>query len=676
MDRNNSHILVIDPQAERAQEINSLLRNSGINVHVSHAADAVDMERLLRDLQPALCLLHPAAVPGVPLDKVCEAVARHRALLAILCTTRDVEVLKQALEECACIGVNADDPGQLTALVRHINRNGHTGRDLALLESHLAETQELYELLLNSTGDPVAYIHEGLHVAANAPYRAALGIRDDSALASLSLLELLRSEDRDLKALVRELGQGRCPATPLTVTVQPPTAEAFQARAYFSPARYQGEPCVQVLLRPLDVHGDIAPAPVLPHEERDPLTGALTRQAFMRALQRRLGSIDPQQHCALLYLQPDGGEQLVHELAPGQLDDYLLTLADAVRGHLQDAELLGRLGDCTFTVLALRSGKDELRQLGEKLLQQVGELGRQAENRGVPASASLGLLPLGEHDLDAGTALDQVRAAWRAASGAGDSLQPYRPALAATADQADDQQWLQRLRYALNNDDLYTVRQTIVDLDGNGEGLFENHTFLHEDNGDQPASAFLPAAERNALASSVDRHVIPGLLHAISGGGDRHIINISGNSVLDFSFPGWFQRQLQTADVEGRQVVLQIPAQAALADLRSTRRLIEELAPMGCAFSIAGIEDNRKHEALPEQLRLAYIKLAPELILGLPGNPARQQAVRRLVNVARHAGTEVLADQVLNSADVAALWQCGVKHMAGEFLQESSRVAG
>jgi EAL domain-containing protein (putative c-di-GMP-specific phosphodiesterase class I) len=189
-------------------------------------------------------------------------------------------------------------------------------------------------------------------------------------------------------------------------------------------------------------------------------------------------------------------------------------------------------------------------------------------------------------------------------------------------------------------------------------------------------SAFLAAAERNDLASTIDRQVIPGLLRAISGSGDRHIINISSNSVLDFSFPGWFERQLKTCDVEGSQVILQLSADAALQDLRTTRRLIDEIAPSGCGFSVAGMVDDRRHEKLPGQLDLAFIKLAPELTHNLRDNATQLQAVRNLVSVAGQSGTQVLAEKVDNSADMASLWQSGVKLLAGEFLQDSSRFAG
>jgi len=55
----NIFLLVIDPSAESSEEINSLLRNSGMNVHVLHAASIADAERQAREFKPALVVYRP-----------------------------------------------------------------------------------------------------------------------------------------------------------------------------------------------------------------------------------------------------------------------------------------------------------------------------------------------------------------------------------------------------------------------------------------------------------------------------------------------------------------------------------------------------------------------------------------------------------------------------------------
>ena len=50
---------------------------------------------------------------------------------------------------------------------------------------------------------------------------------------------------------------------------------------------------------------------------------------------------------------------------------------------------------------------------------------------------------------------------------------------------------------------------------------------MREEGGDIQAGEFMLAAERNDLGGTIDRHVIPQLMVAIAGTGDRHIISLS-----------------------------------------------------------------------------------------------------------------------------------------------------
>ena len=182
-----------------------------------------------------------------------------------------------------------------------------------------------------------------------------------------------------------------------------------------------------------------------------------------------------------------------------------------------------------------------------------------------------------------GTDAASLRKAFKEASIKGNTLVRYKPALTTVHTGEAERDWVERIRYALNNHDFYTVQQSIVDLEGENEGLFENRTFMREEESDTPANEFMIAAERNDLGSTIDRHVIPQLMLAITGTGDKHIITLSNNSILDLSFTHWFERMLKETEVVGSQLILQISAISAESNLKPTRRIIDELKELtGC----------------------------------------------------------------------------------------------
>jgi len=283
---------------------------------------------------------------------------------------------------------------------------------------------------------------------------------------------------------------------------------------------------------------------------------------------------------------------------------------------------------------------------------------------------------LGPLTRDAKGVIAHARQAFKQASNNGNSMVRFKPAFTTVSSGVVERDWVERIRYALNNRDFYTVQQSIVDLEGENEGFFENRTFMREDDGDTPASEFMLAAERNDLGSTIDRHIIPQLMLAIAGTGDKHIIPLSSNSILDFSFPHWFQRMLSETEVEGSQLVLQISAISAESNLKPTFRVIEELQPLGCNFVLSEFDNDRKTVQLLDHLPVNMVKLRPGLAKGLSTNTTNQEIIRAVVRAVEPHEITIIADEVEDASDLAVLWQCGVKLVTGDFLNEAPQVVG
>jgi EAL domain-containing protein (putative c-di-GMP-specific phosphodiesterase class I) len=268
-----------------------------------------------------------------------------------------------------------------------------------------------------------------------------------------------------------------------------------------------------------------------------------------------------------------------------------------------------------------------------------------------------------------------ARKAQAEAAALGDQLVVYRPQLTAVASVGSEQQWIDRLKQALGNNDFYSVQQSIIDLDGDSEQLLlENVTFMRGEAGDHPPTEFQAIADRSDLAGSIDRQVIPGLLKNLVESEERQIINLSGNSILDYAFPGWFAEQVKSSAVDGSRIVLQIAAQSALTNLRPAQRLIEELKPLGCLLSISEFDAERRTCQLLDHLDIAFVKLQRTLTKELTANAKQQESIRKIVEAAEPKGVAVIADEVPDTSSLAVLWQCGVKLIAGSFVKETTQV--
>jgi EAL domain-containing protein (putative c-di-GMP-specific phosphodiesterase class I) len=163
---------------------------------------------------------------------------------------------------------------------------------------------------------------------------------------------------------------------------------------------------------------------------------------------------------------------------------------------------------------------------------------------------------------------------------------------------------------------------------------------------------------------------------AIAGTGDRHIISLSSNSILDFSFPHWFQRMMKETEVVGSQLVLQVSGIVAESHLKPTRRVIDELQDLGCSFVLSEFDNDRRTLQLLEHLPVNMVKLRTGLAQGLSSNIMNQDTIRAVVRAIEAHDVTIIADEVRDASDLAVLWQCGVKLVTGDFLNEAPQVVG
>jgi len=673
----STYLLVIDDSPDHAQVTNSFLRNAGLAVRVVSASDFNELEDALKEKSPFLILIGTHLPASVKIGQIMQLADQHSTPVALQVNPEDLANIEAAVAIHPLLVINAEENGQLMQVVKQHMSGGNTAREFQDLSRRMEELQHRYDLLLDSARDSIAYIHEGLHIYANRAYLELLNVKTLDDIEGTSLLELMTPENgADLKKLLRDMNQNIFPAKTLAVTINTPASKTLKADLTFSPARFNDEQCIQMMVREQDVNH------VLQEEldrlrRTDPLTHLINRQTFTARLSDLIKEEQNDDYrTAVMYVEIDGIGELQQSLGMEHFDACIMDLANVISACTEETDIPARYSDHGFAILIRRSNKSALQETGASILENYSNHIIDLGDRTITASCSIGMATLGSLTRSADEVISHARTAFKEALQKGNTLVRFKPALTTVSSGEADRDWVERIRYALNNHDFYTVQQSIVDLEGENEGLFENRTFMREEEGDTPATEFMLAAERNDLGSTIDRHVIPQLMVAIAGTGDKHIISLSNNSILDFSFPHWFERMLKETEVVGSQIVLQISSMVAETNLKPTRRVIDELKDHGCTFVLSEFDNDRRTIQLLDHLPVDMIKLRPGLAKGLSSNPANQETIRAVVRAVEPHNITIIADEVQDASDLAILWQCGVKLVTGDFLNEAPQVVG
>ncbi len=670
-----AYLLVIDNSPDHVQVIKSTLRNAGLAVWVIGGSKASEIESVLKEKAPFLLLTGPTLPPDLSMADILEMADPFPVSVASMLNAGDTVVLESAPTTRSVHVIHAGDDNQLIDLVEQTMSDAKSARKHDKLQHKLMDLQYRYDLLLDNAGDSIAYIHEGLHVYANRAYLDLLQVQDHDDISGLSLLDLMTSSEKiDLKKHLRNMSQGIFSPDSLAVSINTPGGKHVQADLTFLPTRFNDEQCIQMTVA--DQDAELTLRQELDHlRTTDPLTQMNNQSTFVATLSALIEKDrEVDSPTAVLYVETDGIDELQQQLGITGLNAYIMDLASVINGSLEEADIAARFSDYGFAILIKRSDKSALQETGHAIISNYSshiiELGDQT----LTASCSVGMTSPGFFTHDAHELIDQARTAFREASDRGNALARYKPALSTVKSSEADREWVERIRYALNNDDFYTTQQSIINLEGENGELFENLSLMREQDHDTPASDFMRAAERNDLGSTIDRHIIPQLLLAIAATSDTHIISLSGNSILDFSFPGWFRRMLKESGAETSQLILQLSAVSAESNLKPARRVIDELQASCHGFVLSDFDNERRNIQLLEHLPVSWVKLRPELAHGLSSNPKNQEIIRSVVHSVDPYDISIIAGEVQDASDLAILWQCGVKLVTGDFFDEAPQV--
>jgi PAS domain S-box-containing protein len=244
-------LLIVDDSVEDAEAIVSALRNDGIAVRPLRPSDADELAVMLAEQQVDLVLAAQGA-SSIPLGEVMRTVASSDKDIPIVGLVDDVdpELAAQVYAAGARrLGLRGE-PAQLLRSIRLEWNDLETRRSLRRLDAQVRETERRCDALIESSRDPIAYVHEGMHIRANPAYLEMFGFDSFEDVEGMSLLDLVAAQHVEgFKRLLKSLSRGEPPPPRYELEARGANGETFPATMEFTQAMYEGEPCLQVVFR-------------------------------------------------------------------------------------------------------------------------------------------------------------------------------------------------------------------------------------------------------------------------------------------------------------------------------------------------------------------------------------------------------------------------------------------
>ena len=671
-------LLLVDDQLEDAEQLTSVLRNGGMAVRPQRP-DSIDELRQLLATQSLDLVLASMSATAMPFDDVVrevEASGKDLGVLSVI-DLLDEAGLLGALKRGARDVVLRGNPMQAQSIVRAEAEFVRTRRAVRALEAQLRETERRCDALINSSRDPIAYIHEGMHIRANEAYLEMFGYESFEDVEGLSLLDLIApSHASGFKDLLRRLSKGEAPPKQLGIKVVDASGGEFDAQMEFTPASYEGEACLQIVFRPRLVDASMA-AELEALRHSDPLTGLANRAHFMGELERAVAAAaGGRHHQALLLVEPDNYDALVTSIGLAQADDLLKAISERLQSALDDTTLAGRLSDHRFAVICrLHDHKASLARaaaIRAAFHGHIIELG----DRSLTLTVSVGGVQIGERNAQIGPVLSRAETSLQSAMGVGgDRIEIHDPAARDRAEEERVQAWGQRLREALDNDGFTLHYQPIVSLSSEPGETYEAYLRLKGNGGEiiMP-STFLPLAQEQGLGPEIDHWVIRRAIRVIAerqamGKATTLYVKLGPESISANERLGQdIVEAVRAAGIPGDRLVLELHEPSVFTHLKAIQAFAGALRDAGVRLALEHFGTGLNSFQLLQHIDAAVIKVDRSYITDLARSPDNQAKVREFAEKARELGKICVVHYVQDAASMTVLFGIGVDYVEGDFL--------
>jgi diguanylate cyclase (GGDEF)-like protein/PAS domain S-box-containing protein len=679
------HLLVIESTSNDVEALLNALRNDGVAVESRHLSGVEQLEGCLEEGQWDL-LLCATDVDGVDVAKVVETASREDSYTPVVVIhdsqadeSRDTVI--EALAAGAKDAVQKSDVEHLKLVLRRELENLGARRDVHRWRNALSEREERWRALLQASRDPIAYVHDGMHIHANPTYLDMFGFDSIDELTGLPVLDLVVADDQSrFKDFMRAHMKGEGEGSSIEVAGLRSDENRLDIRMELSPATFEGELCWQVVVRDQSESNEIR-AQLEYLRKHDPLTGLYNRQYFMSTLEKAvIGGSAADSGRMLLYLELDNFNVLKETIGIGATDTLIAEIARALLGRVPEGGVLSRFGDSVFTLMMqvphIRAAWD----VAEDLRSAVAERIVDVSGKSVTSTCSIGICPMLSRARAPESVLAQAQHSCRTArKQGGNRIEVQFPAgTKPTTEKAKVESPGNAVAQALDGGQLSMLYQPIVNLHEDNIEVYEVYLRVVGENGRPLAESSIFSAEVDAeIVTKLDQWVIEQVIGLMAdrqrGGHNTHFfVKLSEQAIVDENMLLFISKQLRNAQISGKCLVLKVSEASAMSQVKNVKAFIKGLKQLDCHAALEDFGTGLTSFNTLRHVPVDYLKIDADLVHTLATDHESQSAVRAIVDMARSLRKRVVAVGVEDAATLAMLWDMGVHFAQGDGIQVPS----
>lgn len=674
-DRNIVRLLLLEDSQNEAERLVSLFRNAGHATRVHRLTSSDDLNDALQQSWDLLI----AAPTSDNLDpytalSTIQKQAKDISFIQLL-DENDPELIEEALANGAKDAVFQERDQHLLLVARRELADLQIRRSLRSTEVALREAEKRCQLLLDSSMDAITYVHDGMHIYANRSYMNLFNFENIDDLEGLPMVDLIEAKDQDaFKDFLRHYNKGAS-NTDITCRVIKSTGEKMTVNMSFSPAHYDSEPCIQVVMRTVQDDAKLKER-LREATSQDQTTGLYNRAYFLELLDQQVElAVKGKQNASLGYLHIDRYDEVFQEVGITGFDQVLKAVADILREHLGTVSKISRFGDDSFVILFPNITPEQCQKKLEPLLQIIANNLMQINGKSVQITISAGITGVNETTSKPDVVIERAH---RCADGVkdGNGTKLFDPAeeLAAAASRGNMEAIV---RHALDTHEINLLFQPVVSLRGEATEIYDlSFTILNDKGEPLSRTDVYNTSEAAGCAVRLDRWILLNAIKRLTveyskGHRTRLFIPISVSSIQDKTLATWLGMALKASHLPASALMIKVTEPDAITYLKQAQELTQALHAMGIQLMLSYFGGALNPFNTFKFLDADYVRIDPEAFDGLDADE-RSSKLMEMIRQLHELKKKSIMSHVDNAAVLAPLWQAGVNFVQGNYLQAPS----
>ena len=675
-------LLIIEESRNDAEALANILRNAGQASRLSYAEDLEDVGAALDKQIPDL-ILCATGLESASLTAVAELLQQHQISVSLIAIgeSGDEASIIDAMRQGASDLCSYDMPEHLQLVVKRELSQAKTCQSANDYEEKFHESEKRARILMESSRDAIAYVHEGMHIFANSSYLEMFGFDSLDEIEGTPIMDMVAPEDHtEFKDFLRNYSKNDKQEGTLETHGLLPDGKTFNAEMEFTSASIDGEPCTQIIIRSQAANSAELEQKLNYLSKQDILTGLFNRQYFMEELELAVSDVlSGSTSAAVVYLLMDNFKDIKDNIGIGAADMVINDIADLLRKHTGEQDIAARFGDHSFSILRKDCDADSIQALGEEIRQAVEDHIADVEGRSVTTTCSVGISIVAESTPSAHEVISRADLACEVArSSGGNKMHLHNPVVDEKIGKDRDQKMHALIKTALEEDQFQLLYQPIVSLQGDsGENYEVLLRMLNEEGEHILPSQFLPLAEQTGQIAEIDQWVIRNAVkklaeHRSQGVETRFFIKVTATTLKNGELPGFIQNYMKAARLPGDALVFEISEDHAGQQLKHAKRFVKTLQKLRCRIALEHFGASPNSFQLLKHLPVDFLKIDGSFIHNLASDTDNQAMVKSILDTAKSMNKQCIAEYVEDAHSLAVLWQSGIHFIQGHFLQEPS----